>query len=312
MLITFPLTIISYVDVLALQKQEQLEVQYRHIINNAVKDGTVALKMTADYGSDHGDSVAVAIDAEEVIQSFLATYHLGFNAHSKEDKIRTDQHILGLIVVAYDGYYVYGTRKVTDATGSIIRRPILSEKKPYLFEGANHSVRLTLGDDVTVINKTTWVVESKAIDTIVDLPPEIVLGDFSEFRQRVITNVMIDSLNQTVNVHNAYATQLGMTFDFYVPLGEGSALRQSITDVGLMVFVQGHPLGRGKYLDMTSFNQGQIVSRKSVPGYQDGVGNLYYCTDSVSHVHGDPVLKTFSGAEEAASEGYWSCHHLGK
>ncbi len=58
-LITFPLTIIGYVDVLALQKQEQLEVQYRHIINNAVKDGTVALKMTADYGSDHGDSVAV-------------------------------------------------------------------------------------------------------------------------------------------------------------------------------------------------------------------------------------------------------------
>lgn len=305
-LITFPFTVISYVDVLALQKEAQLEIQYRHIINNAVSDARVALKQSANYRSEEGDAQVVTIDAEAVVQSFLETYHLGFNAHSRQDEIKVDQHILGLLVVAYDGYYIYGTQEVTDSDGNVVTRPVLSEKKPYLFEGANHVVQCTLGQEVTVINRLTWAIESGPVDGLSDLPPEITLSDFSDFRQGVITDVLTASMEQTVNVHNAYVAQLGMAYDFYLPRGEGSSLRQSISEVGLMVFVQGHPLGKGKYLDMTSFSQGQLKSEDKVTGYKDGSGQLYYCSDE-HHGHSDSVIKIFSNAREAAGEGYWPC-----
>lgn len=311
-LITIPFSVITYVTTLAIQQEEQIEVQYRTVINNAVKDGTVMVKLSAEGVSGTGGSKAISINPEEVVEAFLASYHYGFNAKSITDRVRLNQYVMAILVLDYDGFFIYGTREVQEPSGSRVLKHVLSEKKPYLYEEGDYVVKVNLGDHVSVLNTSVWTEELGPIDDILDLPPEIDPLDYDDFRQRVIKDSLEAALAEGVNGHNRYADQLGVTYDFYLPLGDGSALSKSVKDVGMMVFVQGYPMGGGRYLDMSSFATGNILARKVIPGYQDGSGDLYYCEGGHSHSITDTQVRTFGSPEEAASEGYWPCHLLGK
>lgn len=309
-LIALPFSVITYISTLSIQQQEQVEMQYRSVINNAVKDGVVALKQSAKNVDAGHDTKAVKVNPQEVVTTFLAAYHYGFNAKSVTDRTRLNQYVLALVVLDYDGFYLYSTKAVTNPSGKQVLKPMLSEKMPYLYEENGYALKATLGDEVTVLNTGLWTETQGDISTLQDLPPDIDAMDYGVKRQQIIRDSLTDALETAVNNHNLYGAQLGGSYEFYLPLGDGSAITQSVNDVGIMVFIQGYPMGGGRYLDMNTFAKGRILQTKSLPGYRDGGGNLYYCDEG--HSHGDTQIKTFSSAEEAAREGFWPCHYVGK
>ncbi len=308
-LIVLPFMFVSYGDAWALQKREQVRQQSTLIINNACSDGTTTLKTTATRIDGEKQ---LMLNAQEVVHSFLTSYHYGFNALGKGDKIKLDQHLLALVVIGYDGFYVYGTKEVTEPSGQVVKRPILSEKIPYVHEDSEYLLKVTLDNYVTVLQKSTLKESRGDIGSVSMLPRGITPSDYKEIRQRIIRDRVTEALRQTTSVHSRYAADLGMSYDFYVPLGKGDSWSNALEDVGLMVFVQGYPLGNGQYLDMMTFNQGNILVQKRTTGYMDSSGEFYYCSDDCTHPKADPEIKVFANDEEAAMEGYYPCHMLNK
>lgn len=312
LLVTLPFMMISYMDTLALQKSEQTKQQYTELINNAINDGATALKQTTEYIDSDGSNKHIYIDVEGVVESILTSYHYGFNAISPSDHIRLDQHILALVIIGYDGFYIYGTREVSEPSGNKLLRPIISEKYFYSYEDSDYRMHVTLDNYVSVLDKATLIEAKGEVDEIPTLPADITLIDFEDQRLKIIRDAIVNELNYTVSFHNRYTERLGLVYEFYLPLGNDNAWAGDIEDVGILAFFQGHPLGGGQSLDMMAFSQSEVMVQDRVIGYMDISGDHYYCDDTCTHSLGDPEIKVFASAREAAMEGYYPCHLLGK
>ena len=311
-LITAPFMMTSYMDTLTLQKSEEVKQQYTLLINNAVHDGAVALKQSAEYIDSDGSNKHIFIDGQEVVDVILRSYHYGFNAISPSDHIRLDQHILALVIIGYDGFYIYGTREVTDPSGNKVLQPMLSEKYFYSYEDGDYRMNVTLDDYVRVLNKHTLIESKGRVSDLAYLPVGFNPGDYEEQRLKIIRDALIKELNYTVSVHNRYSQGLGLAYEFYLPLGDEHAWSSDIEDVGVMAFIQGHPLGGRQTLDMMAFSQSELMVQERVIAYVDGGGKPYYCVETCHHAITDTPVKIFASAQEAAMEGFYPCHMVGK
>lgn len=312
-IITLPFHFISYYNVNRIQAKEEVRQQYETIINNAIDDGNLALKLytSQEYEGDHLKKIP--IDAHEVLNAFLASYYYGFNAIGQEAKDELNRYILGLVIVGYDGYYLYGMKEVEDITGNKITQPTLSEKRPYLYEDGSYAMKVTLDGYVEVLNKTTWQVEKGMFDQMIDPPTGIDLSNFDNLRRQTILERIEGDLIETVNAHKDWSNRQGVLYNFYLPVMDNDPWSRTLNDVSLLVFIQGQPIGGGAYIEMASLNQSSILLKESVIGYEDVVdGSLYYCDSSCSHSQTDPLVSFFSSKENAAKAGYWPCFYLNK
>ncbi len=152
-IISLPFYFISDLGIRQIAHAKMLRDQYETIINNAIDDGTMALKLYTEESHDDASRKDIDVDVEEVVNAFLESYHRGFNTGSELDEIHVDRYILALIVVVYDGYYIYGTKEVEDmVSGDTHYRQLLSDKKAFLYRDGDYSIRMTLDDYVTVLN----------------------------------------------------------------------------------------------------------------------------------------------------------------
>lgn len=312
-IITLPFHIISYYNVNRIQSKEVLKRQYETIVNNAVDDGTTALRLYTAMNFDDTNKKHIQIDTEEVMNAFLTSYHYGFNAIGTSSQLSVDQYILALVIVGYDGYYLYGTKEVVDESGRTVLMPVISEKKPYIYRTGQYSMKVTLDDYVEVLDRATWKVEKNTFADIVQKPTDIDSSNFESFRRTTIIEAIEKGLKETLIAHNKWSKQLGVNYEFYLPLAEDSGYSRSIDDVSLLVFIQGKPLGNGQYLEITAFNQGSVLSKNRIMGYRDiNDGTYYFCYDPYSPSGGDEFIKSFSSKEAAVKEGYWDYRFLGK
>ena len=311
-LVIMPFMMISYMETQALQESEETKQQYTTLINNAINDGAVALKQSAEYIDSDSSNKHIYIDVEGVVDTILTSYHYGFNAISTSDHIRLDQHILALVIIGYDGFYIYGTKEVTEPSGMSVLRAIISEKHFYVYEDSDYRMNVTLDDYVTILDKSTLVETKGKISERLTLPTGISVVEYEELRLKIIRDTIARELNYTVSFHNRYTESLGVAYEFYLPLGDDNAWSGDIEDVGVMAFFQGHPLGGGQTLEIMSFSQSEVMVQDRVVGYMASTGDFYYCDDTCVHLVTDPEIKIFGSSKEAAMEGYYPCHMLGK
>lgn len=322
-IITLPFYFISDISIQQMTQRKMLKDQYASVINNAVDDGTLALRLYARESFDDASKKNIEVDAQEVMNAFLSSYYYGFNAVSDTDQIRVGQYILAAVIVAYDGYYIYGTKEVAESVcGDVLYRPVLSEKYPFVYEEGDVSVMLTLDDNVSVVDTSMspWAhIEGPVTDGAVAavLPHGLDVNNHASVRDYVITETIEKALTKTVYDHNLYTTGLGTSYLFHLPSSDNEGLRRNFSDLSLMVFIQGKDLGGGQYLEMNAVNQGSVIVGNMIEGYTGdpsvGVNEFYYCDQRCTHPKDDTYLvKYFGTKEEAASEGYWPCQFVGK
>lgn len=309
-LIAVPFMLIGYTDTLSFQKRSQIQQQYIRIIQNAVDDGAAVIRRTSATAGT--DGYEMTMDAHEVVDAFLTSYCYGFNAKSNSDRIRVLQYVVAVLVTTYDGFYIYSIGEVTDEEGNQVMTPIISEKLPYAYNGSSHLIHVTLGDHMSVLDKVSMLEDKGDMADLDILPPIVDTGDYGLWRSKVITDSITTALDKAVTLHNRYGSAMGLAYEFHIPLGDNSALAQSVSGPGIMAFVQGQPLGGGHHLDLMAFSQGSSSVTEPVTGYLDGYGDRYYCFDSCRHETSDPVLKRFTSPREAAANGYYPCHMLNK
>jgi len=312
-LISLPFYFITDYQLQQILVGENMKEQYETIINNAIDDGTLALRLFVQESLEQEHKKELQLDQKEVLNAFLASYHYGFKAISKSEQQKVDQYILGIIIIDYDGYYVYGTQKVRALDGSSVFRQVLSEKYPFIYTTNNHTMFMTLDNHVTVINRETWAKEEGEVADISTLPVGVSVDGYDHFRRSTIGNNIEEALQLVVENHNKYTQIQGMSYEFYLPIADNDFQNMPISDVGLLVFIQGQPIGNKGYLEMSSLNQGSVLTRSDILGYQDGATHsYYYCTADCTHPHTDQPLKVFRSKEEAATAGYYPCKFVGK
>lgn len=312
-LISLPFYFITDYRVQSMLLDENIKEQYETIINNAIEDGTLALRLFTKESIDQTHKKQLNLDQKEVLNAFLASYHYGFKAISKEDKQKVNQYILGIVIIDYNGYYIYGTKEVVAENGSTYYKQVLSEKIPFVYETNDNVLFMTLDNYITVINKNTWNIEEGYIEDILVLPEDIEISGYNDFRKVMIGRNIENALQKTVKYHNKNTKIQGISYEFYLPIADNDFDNIPISDVGLLVFIQGQPIGNKGYLEMSSLNQGSVLSRVEIVGYKDiNTNSLYYCIPSCVHEQTDTKMKVFQSTESAAKEGYYPCHYLGK
>ncbi|MCF8017958.1 MAG: hypothetical protein K9L62_01040 [Vallitaleaceae bacterium] len=312
-IITLPFYMIHNFNTHRLDQRERLKNQYEAIINSAIEDGTYALKTYSKRSFDEGRGKHISIETEEVMDAFLKTYHYGFKAFGDEAKHQYNQYIVAIVIIGYDGYYLYGTKQVRDVSGAVSPMPVLSEKKPYIYEDLDYAMKLTLDDFVEIVDTKTWEVEKGDFASIVHKPSGINESNFEGIRKRAIVASIEEGLRDTVISHNQWAKQQGMLYEFVVPVADNDPWSRTLDDIGLMVCIQGAPLGYGAFLDFFSFHQSNVLKIQPIKGYEDMVdGTFYYCDHRCTHEQTDNLIQVFATKEEAAGEGFWPCHYLNK
>lgn len=335
-IISLPFYFISNMSIREIDQRMQLENNYRRIVTNAVDDGSLALRLYAKESYDDSAKKQIKVDAQEVMNAFLSSYEYGCKAIGESDKIRVHQSILAVVIVAYDGYYIYSTNEVIDqVSGAVSYRQVLSEKTPYIYREGAQSVRMTLDHQVSVIRRgidpidgalwpevTGTIEETRVADC---LPAGLTITNYDSVRTYTITSAIEEALELATRQHNAYTGLMGMSYQFHLPVYDNDQMGRNLQDVGLIAFVQGQAVGKGHYLEMTSFNQSSVLVGDRYRGYEEvdpsgGPSTFYFCHDHCSHDHKntkDPsrtnqLVEVFATKEEAASQGFWPCKYIGK
>lgn len=289
---------------------------YKRYLDTAVQDASASLLLLSDYDKSN-ENQRVNINVEEGIRSFFNSLYLQLgNGDLQEGEKLTYQQALiksyipVVLIIDYDGFYIYAIDEYTDSEGYTYFKHILFPKQYYSFKSDDYIIQPHLDDYVKVYNKTTgerYDGEYTALSNEVGLFSE---QDFEEIKRNYMINQIEESLNFYVNKHNNYAIQYGVVYDFYLPDITYNDWEACLEDIGVMAFMQGIPIYRNEYLNIFALQGSRILKRKSYYGYEKD-GDLFYCKSDCEELLDIPEkeLEVFDSRKKAAQAGFYPCHN---
>lgn len=130
-LLFLPFSVVSDLRVQNQREVQQLEMKYTSALRTAAQDAGVVLSQNerqereAGYGSDK----FFRVDKEEALHTFLHTLFLnmGIDGDTVAQRALLD-YMPALMILDYDGYYVFASESYTDEHGQAVQGPKWSEK----------------------------------------------------------------------------------------------------------------------------------------------------------------------------------------
>ncbi|MBA9084061.1 hypothetical protein FHR92_000515 [Fontibacillus solani] len=299
-----------------LREVNSLEIKYTSILRTAVQDGGAALNLNEmqHYESGYGSDKFMRVDKEQGLKAMLNT--LAINLGIEDDPIAKSallRYIPAVVVIDYDGYYVYALCETTSDKGSILWEHRWLPKKPFLYRDTlGNSMSFTLDHFVTIINSlsgeeirgTFEEIATASVSAIsVSLPLLEDVDKFEEVRRSTIVRSIEQDLANVINYHNEYAIKQGLSYVFTLPIISQEDWHNTLDDVGMIVFLQGVPIG-DQYYNNYAFGGGRLVKTKSIVGGKNPVNGIKY------QLRGNmdapfPVDEVFASKADAAANGYF-------
>ncbi len=309
-LLFLPFGVVSDLRVQNQREVQQLEMKYTSALRTAVQDAGVVLSQNerqereAGYGSDK----FFRVDKEEALHTFLHTLFLnmGIDGDTVAQRALLD-YMPALMILDYDGYYVFASVTYTDKHGQAVQGPKWSEKKPYAYvDSAGNSVGFTLDNYVHAYDARNhrWIEgfqkELQGQTTISLLnDPEA----FEQVRRSTIVHSIQEDLGRLINLHNEKAAHNGISYTFTLPLISQEEWYNTVDDVGLMAFIQGIPVG-DRYYNNYGFGGGRVVRKQAmIGGVEPDTGMKYFYRDSCPAPF--KATERFTDEKSAAFAGYF-------
>ncbi len=286
----------------------QLQVRYNKAIDTATQDAAHALMTNASQPaeSQYQSAKQVRINKEAAADTFFRTLYLNFNV--ADDAIGQqvlNGYIPALIVIGYDGYYVYQFESYRNAEGQTEFRHVWSPKKPYAYKDEqNNTYAFTLDDYVTMHRAADgkWLHGFRS--ELQEQAGVKLLDDADAFdaaRRTTIVNALQNDLGITINRYNTDAKRYGVSYTFTVPYISQEDWNNTINDAGVLAFVQGIPLGR-EYYNNYALGGARIIKKDTFVGIIADGRKYYYPSKSCQSTYAPE--EEFTTAKEAAQNGY--------
>lgn len=307
-LIIFPFSYIKGLQVKAQKVVQHTEQLYDQYITTAIQDAAVALKFNEqqEFEAKYESMKRLRANKEQAVAAFMQTLYLNFKI--TDDPI--SQRVLAayipvILVVDYDGYYIYAVEEYTNVNGEVEFKHVWKPKKPYAYvDQAGNSLSFTLDDYVHAYEQGSrkW---SKGFQPDLAGSSTIPLlqksDEFDEIRRSTIVNAIQQDLAFYINHHNIYARQYGISYMFTLPLISEEEWNNTINDMGVIAFIQGIPIG-DKYYNNYVLGGSRLLKKPVIYGaIRDGI-KIYYRSNCN---YSDQIVETFTSEKEAARKGYF-------
>lgn len=309
-MIFLPLFQISSMRLNDLEIAIQLTNRYDVIMKTAVQDAANVMNDTVDqdYEPGYGSKKFFRANKERAVESFYRTMALNFDVNGDAVAVgNLAGYIPAILVIDYDGYYVYSTESFVDSNGQTQLRPVWSPKKPYSYSDAQGNIiQFSLDDFVKSYNKSTdsWIQGKRhevATQTQINLLKNA--QTFENVRRQTIINGIQNDLAYVINRHNQYATRYGVDYIFTLPQISQEEWDNGIDDIGIVAFVQGIPVGDQAYNNY-AFGGGRLQKKKTLYASTDPRTGIKYYDRDASKLPGR-VEERFENEKDAARYGYF-------
>jgi hypothetical protein len=314
-LILFPFFVVNRMEAKAQRITLLTELRYDAALDTAVDDAAWALLINVNQQQEarYDSAKRVRVNKEEAINTFYRTLYMNFGISS--DPVAQgvlNRYIPVVVVIGYDGFYVYAEEEFTNAAGETEVHPVWGQKKPYAYaDRQGNSLSFTLDDYITAYEAgtRTWreglrgeMVTGSNIPLLQDLDV------FEATRRNTIVNAIQSELAYRINRHNQWVSRIGMSYTFTLPVISQEEWNNTVNDIGVLAFVQGIPMGSKRYNNY-SLGGSRVVRKPVIIGAMNGNRKVYYRNNCP---YAYPVQETFPSEQAAAQKGYspLSCLNL--
>lgn len=313
--VLFILIVGPFLWISSVHSQDRLEAQrlstrYTTALRTAAQDGGSQLNdnelqmYEAGYVSDK----YFRANRDKALDTMLHTLYLNFGIGEDTAAQRTFMnYIPAVVVLDYDGYYIYHSSEYTGVLHEPLTDHRWSSKKPYAYaDKQGNVIHFTLDHYVTVYDAAAGKWMSGPLEEISQVSSMSLLDqeDIYEAKRRtIIVQSIEEDLEGAINRHNLYTARLGMTYQFTLPNISSEDWNNTLDDIGIMVFLQGIPVGE-KYYNNYALGGGRLVKRSVIHGGIDqATGIKYYYRESCDP--GYKLEEVFTSEREAAAKGYF-------
>lgn len=223
---------------------EKEQLQYNRKLENAVDDSLFQLV-------EKDSSKEVVLNKEKVAEHFYQSLcsNFGLLTNSLQQE-RLKQCVPLLLLTDKDGFYVNVTTIKKDKNGNDKIEKVWSKKERYSYSDETFSYEFTLGNEIKLYNKKgKLLLEGDYYNFAGKYPNNKILNEpdvFEKTRRMCIINHLKNAMEKSLKKHNAVATSLGISYQFFFPTIEKEDWYRTIDNISLLVIFQGYPLASGK------------------------------------------------------------------
>ncbi|WP_438350939.1 hypothetical protein ACP8HI_09985 [Paenibacillus sp. FA6] len=307
-LILLPYFVFNNINLDHYRQDLMIEMRYNRAIDTATQDAAKALLSNGNHRdeTEYETLKNVKINKDEAVQTFFNTLYLNFGIFNDRDGQGVlKNYVPALMIVGYDGYYMYSWDEYTNASGEKEIQHVWSPKKPYSYSDQNGNTFAFTLDDYVIVNRNgdqKWfegfrseIASESSISLLYDA------DTFDQVRRTSIVNLLQQDLEFYINQYNNYSKRLGVAYTFTIPLISQEEWNNTIDDVGVLAFVQGIPMGE-KYYNNYALGGSRVVKQPIYNGIiANGRKYYYYRNACVSSFRTEEM---FTSERDAAANGY--------
>ncbi|MEC0259888.1 hypothetical protein [Paenibacillus lautus] len=306
-LLFLPFAIVNRNETDTLRRTVLTEMKYNAALDAAVDDAASLLVVNASQQQEaqYGSVKRVALNKEEAIAAFYRTLDASFGiADDPVTQGALHRYIPAIVIVGYDGFYVYSEQEWTGTDGKTVMEPAWRTKKPYAYaDSAGNSLSFTLDQQVLAYDAASrsWhegLRQDIRQQTTIPLLQDAAL--FEQVRRSTIVRTIQDELAYQINRYNETVSRNGLIYTFTLPLISDEDWNNTVDDVGVLAFVQGIPMGTKVY-NSYALGGSRIVKSPTIIGAKKGRLKVYY-RSSCGYTY--PAEETFASEQAAARKGY--------
>ncbi|MCD1261341.1 hypothetical protein B5M42_021300 [Paenibacillus athensensis] len=306
-MIFLPFATVNQLETDMQRKTLLTELRYNTALDTAVDDAARMLVVSNDQGREaqYESAKRIALNKDEAIAAFYQTLYANFGvADDPVSQGVLSRYIPAVVVIGYDGFYVYAEDEWTGADGHVERKAVWGAKKPYAYaDSAGNSLSFTLDDFVLAYDASSrsWC-EGLRMDvqqqTNIPLLRDAEL--FEQTRRTTIIRAIEDELAYRINQHNESVARNGVAYTLTLPTISQEEWNNTVDDVGVLAFLQGIPMG-GKLYNSYALGGSRVLKKPEIVGVRKNGMKVYYRSTCG---FGYPVEETFSSERAAAKQGY--------
>lgn len=283
---------------------ERIRHHYDQVLNRAIHDGAHAL-IKSDSLTQGQLDYKIKINPMTGIEQFYKSLGNNLNAESKDKQAELTLYVPCLIVIDFDGFYVYGAERFVGENGEQKTVHILRPKVLFAYPIGDQVIIFHVNGNVVVYDSVSQIQLLYTWTEFEELPEYSHLP-LKEIRIKVIADTIEKALTEQVNQHNLFAHQNGISYTFFVPQIDEPELVNGFSDIGMIAFFQGMPIGGTDRLNLYSFGGSRVYEKSILSGYSIG-GKWIVCRKTCTEYLEHEPIQVFRSSEEAAKEGYYPC-----
>ncbi len=315
-LIAVPFVMISNLKLWDMKAVSIKTLEINRLLDSASEDAASAL-------TEVGEDGRVTINKENAVEGFFNSLYINFDVLSNSTLQKKIQGYVPVVaVVDYDGYYIFSQETYEGASGYSETKHVWKPKKMFSYSDGRYVYAFTLDDYVTVYdtmdaaNKVFYEGYYEDIKSFVSGSIMDSREIFDQTRRNVIVDSIKADINYFINRHNKVASKYGITYNFAPPSIPDEDWYRTISDVGVIAFFQGIPIGTGgEVFNSFAIGGGRLVKQQKyyVVHTGDSASINYYHRQDCEQLprRGGQIdweaTDVYSSRKECAGKGYYPC-----